>query len=174
MAISNFSQRRLKKIPQVPSVWEGDRRPLNGLSIELESELEANGDCIIWIDASEGMVRAMEIVSPEMGNEVLVRTLIKAIETPHHPAQPLRPQKIIVRDRELQFFLRGALQDLGIKVEYARELPLIDELFRGFESMKSISSNALPPVYNDVLDNIAKKIWEVEPWDILAKGIFGI
>jgi hypothetical protein len=168
MAISNFSQRRLIKVPQVPSVWEGDRRPLAGLSVELDPELEENGDCIIWIDGSEGFVRAMEIVSPEMGAEAIVRTLIKAIESPHRPAQPARPQKIIVRDRELQFFLRGALQNLDIVVEYAPQLPLIDELFRGFESMAGIPSHALPSPYRNLLNKVARQIWEKEPWDVLA------
>jgi len=168
MSISNFSQRRLIKVPQVPSVWEGDRRPLAGLSVDLESELEENGDCIIWIDGTEGFVRAMEIVSPQMGTEAIVRTLIKAIENPHRPGQPARPQKIIVRDRKLQFFLRGVLQNLDIVVEYAPQLPLIDELFRGFEKMAGVPSHALAPVYRELLNKIAQEIWQKAPWNILA------
>ncbi len=168
MAISNFSQRRLIKVPQVPSVWEGDRRPIAGLNVDMDPELEENGDCIIWIDGSEGFVRAMEIVSPEMGSEAIVRTLIKAIESPHRPAQPARPQKIIVRDRQLQFFLRGALQNLDIVVEYVPQLPLIDELFRGFESMAGLPSHTLPSVYRELLSGIAEQIWEKTPWHILA------
>ncbi|MCU0536163.1 MAG: hypothetical protein MUD14_19935 [Hydrococcus sp. Prado102] len=124
------TKRRLKKIPQIPSVWEGDRRALSHLQESLEANEDNGGECIIWVDGSEGFVRAMEVVSPEMGPEAVVRTLLRAIETPHSPAKPARPQKIIVRNREIQFFLRGALQSLDIAIDYVPDLPLIDELFR--------------------------------------------
>jgi hypothetical protein len=132
------TQSRLKKIPQIPSVWEGDRRALS-LSermprATLEPNQESGGECVIWVDGSEGCVRSMEVVSPETGPEAMVRTLIRAIETPQSPARPARPKKIIVRDRETQFFLRGVLQDLDITIDYVPSLPLIDDLFRGFEA----------------------------------------
>jgi hypothetical protein len=44
-------------------------------------------------------------------------------------ASPARPQRIVVRDREIQFYLRGALQGLDIAIDYAPELPLIDRMF---------------------------------------------
>ncbi|HEY9847206.1 MAG TPA: hypothetical protein V6D03_13540, partial [Candidatus Caenarcaniphilales bacterium] len=77
--------------------------------------------------------RAIEIVAPAAGPEVIVRTLLKAMEFPASSAQPGRPQKIVVRDRETQFFLRGALQQLDIVIAYAPELPLIDEIFRSLQ-----------------------------------------
>jgi hypothetical protein len=162
------TKRRLKKIPQIPSVWEGDRRALSHLQESLEANEDNGGECIIWVDGSEGFVRAMEVVSPEMGPEAVVRTLLRAIETPHSPAKPARPQKIIVRNREIQFFLRGALQSLDIAIDYVPDLPLIDELFRSFEELNSSRPPALPPQYDNVLKKTAKELWQQEPWDVLA------
>jgi hypothetical protein len=162
------TKRRLKKIPQIPSVWEGDRRLLSGVTINSDSEFEGDGDCIIWVDGSEGFVRAMDVVSPEMGPEAIVRTLIRAMETPHSPAKPARPQKIVVRNREIQFFLRGALQGLDITIDYVPELPLIDELFRGFEEMGSARPPALPSAYELPLKQTASDIWQAAPWELLG------
>lgn len=162
------TRRRLQKIPQIPSVWEGDRRSLSGMRATLEPGPEGNGECIIWVDGSEGFVRAMDVVSPEMGPEAMVRTLLRAIETPHTPAKPARPQKIVVRSRELQFFLRGALQSLDIAIDYVPELPLIDELFRGFEEMNNSRPPAIPPDYEPILRKTAYEVWQIEPWNLLA------
>jgi hypothetical protein len=166
--LSLATQRRLQKIPQIPSVWEGDRRSLSGLRTNLESDTEGNGECIIWVDGSEGFVRAMDVVSPEMGPEAVVRTLLRAIETPHSPAKPARPQKIVVRNREIQFFLRGALQNLDIAIDYVPELPLIDELFRSFEHFGEARPPALPPEYESPLKQTARELWEEAPWELLA------
>lgn len=161
--------RRLKRIPQIPSVWEGDRRPLGGIARELDPDApDGNGDCIIWVDGSEGIVRAMDVVSPEMGHEAVVRTLLRAMENPHNPARPARPQKIVVRDREIHFFLRGTLQNLDIDIDYVPELPLIEELFRGFEQMGSSRPPKLPPKYAQRLQQAAYEIWHTAPWDFLA------
>jgi hypothetical protein len=162
------TKRRLQKIQQIPSVWEGDRRSISGLRTHLESEGEGNGECIIWVDGSEGFVRAMDVVSPEMGPEAIVRTLLKAIEMPHSPAKPARPQKIVVRNREIQFFLRGALQELDIAIDYVPDLPLIDELFRSFEDLNGTRPPAIPPQYESALKQTAWEIWEESPWELLA------
>ncbi|MGK7876421.1 MAG: hypothetical protein AB4426_24930 [Xenococcaceae cyanobacterium] len=167
-ALPQTTMRRLKKIPQIPSVWEGDRRPFSGMGSNLEPDPEGNGDCIIWVDGSEGFVRAMDVVSPEMGPEAIVRTLLRAIENPHSPAQPARPQKIVVRDREIQFFLRGALQSLDISIDFVPELPLIDELFRGFEEIGSARPPIIPPKYESLLRQTASEIWNDAPWDLIA------
>ena len=167
-ALPRTTKSRLKKIPQVPTVWEGDRRSLANVSANLESELDGKGECIIWVDGSEGCVRAMDIVAPDTGLEAVVRTLLRAIESPHHPAQPARPQKIIVRDREIQFFLRGALQNLDIAIEYVADLPLIDQLFRGFEAMGDSRPPSLPESYDESLYETAEELWEDEPWEYLA------
>lgn len=158
--------RRLKKLPQIPSVWEGDRRPLQGFA---DGELDAddNGECILWVDGSEGVVRAMDLVSAEMGLEAVVRALLRAMEHPQS-AKPARPSKIVVRDREIQFYLRGVLQDLEITIDYVPSLPLIDELFRGFEEMSGSRQPKLPPQYADVLQKQADQLWQTSPWEILA------
>jgi hypothetical protein len=162
------TQRRINKIPQIPSVWEGDRRPLSSLRTTLEPNAESGGECVIWVDGSEGCVRAMEVVSPEMGPEAMVRTLLRAIETPQNPARPARPRKIIVRDRETQFFLRGVLQDLDIAIDYVPDLPLIDELFRGFEELHNTRPPALPSTWEPSLVQTARELWTSSPWTLLA------
>ena len=167
-SLSPSTQQRLKKIPQIPSVWEGDRRPLSGINKGIEVDEDSKGDCILWVDGSEGFVRSMDIVSPEMGIEAVVRTLLRAIETPHSPAKPARPQKIVVRNREIQFFLRGALQSLDINIEYVPELPLIDELFRSFETMGDSKPASIPDFYKPLLKQTTESLWEVAPWDVLA------
>ena len=160
--------RRLKKLPQIPSVWEGDRRPLVGFSDSVEPDSEGSGECILWVDGSEGIIRAMDVVSPEMGPEAVVRALLRAMEHPQSPARPARPSKIVVRDREIQFFLRGVLQDLEITIDYYSDLPLIDELFRGFEEIALQRQPKLPPQYADILHERAYEIWKDAPWELLA------
>jgi hypothetical protein len=169
MAVLNRStQRRLQELPQIPSVWEGDRRPLLGLAESSHLDAEPNAECIIWVDGVEGVVRAMEVVAPDVGQEATVRALLRAMEHPHTSARPARPHKIVVRDRELQFFLRGVLQDLEIIVDYAPELPLINELFRGFQELASNRPPKLPPQYANVLLTKAYEMWQEAPWELLA------
>ncbi|BAZ44294.1 hypothetical protein NIES4102_13020 [Chondrocystis sp. NIES-4102] len=159
---------RLKNIPQAPVVWEGDRRPLGNISSHLDHNQDTDGECIIWVDGSEGAVRAMDVVPESMGIEAVVRTLLRAMETPHHPGLPQRPQKILVRDREIQFFLRGVLQDLNINIEYSPDLPLIDRLFEGFADMDAEPPSALPALYEQAIVNLAQQLWEDAPWELLA------
>lgn len=168
--LNRSTRRRLKTLPQIPSVWEGDRRPLSAPLSEdpADEDASGNGECIMWVDGFEGIVRAMDVVSPEIGQEAIVRTLLRAMEHPHNPAGPARPQKIVVRDRELQFFLRGVLQELEITIEYEPELPLIDEVFRGFQELASHRPPKLPRKYADLLMEKAYEIWQDAPWDFLA------
>jgi hypothetical protein len=168
-AINLSTQRRLKQLPQIPSVWEGDRRHVDRLVEELDVETDADRqELIIWVDGVEGVVRAMEVVNPTMGTEAIVRSLIKAMEYPQSPAQPARPQKIIVRDRQLQFYLRGVLQDLEIVVDYVPELPIVDELFNRFTDMAGARAPKLPRKYLDSLKATAREIWDLAPWSMLA------
>lgn len=168
--------RRLQNLPQLPSVWEGDRRTISaGLPVvdeqgnELEVPSEAEGECIIWVDGSEGMVRSMDMVAPEIGPEAVVRTLLRAIEHPHGPAKPALPQKIVVRDREIQFYLRGVLQDLDIAIDYVPNLPLIDQLFRELQSEIVTRPPQLPPQYAQGLLSKARNVWQASPWNLLAE-----
>jgi hypothetical protein len=162
------TKRRLKNIAQTSAVWEGDRRSLGNMASHLDRDLDESGECIIWVDGSEGSVRAMDVVPAHMGIEAIVRTLLRAIEAPQHPTQPTRPQKVIVRDREIQFFLRGALQGLDINIEYSPDLPLIDRLFEGFEQMEDSRPPALPHAYASLLHHTAIRLWESAPWELLA------
>ncbi len=162
------TQRRIKKIPQTPSVWEGDRRTVSALKTTLEPNTEGGGECIIWVDGSEHCVRAMEVVPAQMGPEAIIRTLLRAIESPQNPAKPARPQKIIVRNREIQFFLRGVLQDLDIIIDYVPDLPLIDDLFRSFEEYHNNRPPSLPPKLEPLLTQTASELWKLQPWRLLA------
>ncbi|MCU0547452.1 MAG: hypothetical protein MUE44_35705 [Oscillatoriaceae cyanobacterium Prado104] len=170
-ALNRSTLRRLQKLPQIPSVWEGDRRPLsNGDSHPMvENESEAGGECILWVDGSEGVVRAMDVVGPDAGPEAIVRALLRAIEHPQSPTPAARPQKIVVKNREIQFYLRGVLQDLGIAIDYVPELPLIDEIFRGMQEVAVNRPPSLPPEYAEVLIAKAAQIWQDSPWEMLAE-----
>ncbi|MGQ9838506.1 MAG: DUF6930 domain-containing protein [Cyanobacteriota bacterium] len=160
--------RRLQKLPQVPSVWEGDRC---NLSERLRMRTQAGtgtteGECILWVDGIQGVVRAIEVVPLGSGIEPMVRTLILAMERPHSAA-PARPQKIIVRNREVQFFLRGVLQALDIKVECQSDLPLIDEILQSFEDVPEQIPPPLPAEYADLLTQKALTLWQDAPWNYL-------
>lgn len=167
-SLSRSTIRRLKKLPQIPSVWEGDRRPLSSSPTSGE-DLPERSECILWVDASEGIVRGMDIVNPQAGPEAVVRTLMRAIESPHSPAKPARPQKIVVQDREIQFYLRGVLQDIDIVIDRVPDLPLIDELFRGFSEVIENQIPDLPPQYANLLRNKAFAIWKLAPWEFLEE-----
>ncbi|MFM1843495.1 MAG: hypothetical protein RLZZ490_2238 [Cyanobacteriota bacterium] len=162
------TQHRLQQLPQIPSVWEGDRRPLTPHQSFLENDQDQSGDCILWVDGSEGLVRSMDVIPEDAGLETVVRTLIRAMEVPRPPAPPCRPKKIVVRNREIQFLLRGVLQGLDISIDYQPNLPLIDELFRTFESPDLARPDPLPPEYSSPLESLARQIWDVAPWEVLA------
>jgi hypothetical protein len=166
-SFNRSTSRRLKKLTQITSVWEGDRRPLSPSTNRVDDE--GKGDCILWVDGSQGIVRGMDVVAIETGPEAIVRTLMRAMENPHSPAKPGRPQRIVVRDRQIQFYLRGVLQDLDIAIDYVPELPLIDELFRGFAEILDSQVPDLPPAYAELLHEKAYAIWQAAPWKFLEE-----
>lgn len=159
---------RLQKIPSANVVWEGDRRSLGNMAAHLDGAKNSDDQCIIWVDGAEGSVRAIDVVAEDMGMEAMVRALLRAIESPQHPTHPCRPQKIVVRDREIQFFLRGVLQDLEINVEYAPQLPLIDRLFEGLAVLEDDEPRALPEMYDAVIGRVSQDIWDHAPWELLT------
>jgi hypothetical protein len=167
-ALNRSTCRRLRNLRQIPCVWEGDRRSLSpSLVMRTETGGRTQGECILWVDGTEGVVRAMDMVPGDAGHEAIVRTLLQAMEYPHSPAPPGRPQKIVVRDREIQFFLRGVLQDLDIVVDYVPELPLIDEIFDGLQGIARSRPPQLPPeLVESMLDTI-QGIWQDAPWEKL-------
>ncbi|WAL60701.1 DUF6930 domain-containing protein [Thermocoleostomius sinensis] len=167
-ALNRSTRRRLQSLRQVPCVWEGDRRFLSSnLAMRTETGGRTQGECILWVDGTEGVVRAMDMVPCEAGHEAIVRTLLQAMEYPHSPSPPGRPQKIVVRDREVQFFLRGVLQDLDIVVEYVSELPLIDEIFDGLQGIARSRPPQLPPEFVEPMLTAIQDIWQDAPWERL-------
>lgn len=169
--LSRVTLQRLQRLPQIPSVWEGDRRGISSLvaeNLDLEDDTESvECDCILWVDGTQGAVRSMTIVPSESGYEPIVRAFLQAMESPQGPVEPGRPKKIVVRDREIQFYLRGALQGLDITIDYAPDLPLIDELFSALQQMPEGNEPQLPEQYAEALINAAFDIWDVAPWNIL-------
>jgi hypothetical protein len=173
--LNRATRRRLLQLPQIPSVWEGDRRALSpGLPVAGEwaegatGITRSEGECILWVDGSQGVVRAMDVVPLETGHEATVRTLLRAMEHPHNPGKPARPQKIVVRDRETLFYLRGVLQDMDIVLDYVPELPLIDEIFRSFQEVASARPPNLPLQFAAALLHKASELWEDAPWELLG------
>lgn len=165
-SLNRSTRRRLKELTQIPSVWEGDRRPLTS---DNETDTEPQTECIVWVDGSQGIVRALDMVTPESGPEAIVRALLRAMEYPQGPSKPARPQKIVVRDREIQFFLRGVLQELDITIDYVPTLPLIDELFREFQENATTQPPQLPPQYAQQLLQTAYETWHMAPWEFLEE-----
>ncbi|MEO0457897.1 MAG: hypothetical protein AAF152_15130 [Cyanobacteria bacterium P01_A01_bin.114] len=169
--LSPFTCRRLNRLPKLISTWEGDRRHLSAeltdTPIELVGEA-TQGDCIIWVDGTQGIVRALNVVPSDTGHEAVVRALLQAIEHPQGTTDPARPRKIVVKDRELQFFLRGALQNLDIEVNYTPELPLIDEVFDTLLQSEP-APPSLPEAYAEPLLKKAEVIWQDAPWYLLSE-----
>jgi hypothetical protein len=162
MSLSAATIRRLKRLPQVPNVWEGAR-----ISLPLPGSGESAPHMVIWMDGSEGTARSLETADESFGHEALVRGLIKAIEHPQGPYPPIRPKKVLVSDREEQFYLRGVLSDLEIAVEYAPELPMVEHLFARFEEFHQNREPDLPAVYEQLIRSVADELWDAAPWNVL-------
>lgn len=166
--LNRTTLQRLCKLPQSKDVWEGDRRPLPPAFQSQMSDMDAKDvEWILWVD-QDRMIRAMDIIPTQSGPEVFVRTLLKAMEFPQGPVGPGRPSTLFVRDRELQFFLRGALQDLDIEVNFAPALPLIEEIVEGMAMMVGPSSPELSESLENALEVAIDQIWETAPWDQLG------
>ncbi|MEL7358689.1 MAG: hypothetical protein AAFY54_13480 [Cyanobacteria bacterium J06648_10] len=175
--LSPFTCRRLSQLPRLTSVWECDRRPLPSSSQpsshqlggqSIEDDADPQGDCIMWVDGLQGVVRGLSVVPPETGHEAIVRTLLQAIEMPQGRVEPARPRKVVVRDREIQFFLRGALQALDIPVEYASELPVIDDVFEKLQAPNVPQAN-LPAAFENTLIEKCALLWRAAPWNHLSE-----
>ena len=160
--LSPFTRRRIQKLPQTASVWEGGRCSV--------PDSEGDGrDCILWIDGNQGHVRTIDMVSADSGYEAVARSLLQAMEHPQGPAEPSRPHRVVVNDRELQFFLRGVLQDLDIDVAYGAKLPWVDEIFDHLLSQISLPSSSLSTAYNEGLCQRALALWHQAPWYRLSE-----
>ncbi|MGB7413640.1 MAG: hypothetical protein WA902_05475, partial [Thermosynechococcaceae cyanobacterium] len=163
--LNSSTARRLNKLRQTAEIWEGDRRPLPA-GFPGANEI-GNSDWVIWADRNH-VIRSMDMVPAREGPESLVRTLIAAMESPQGPAQPARPQAIVVRDRETQFFLRGVLQDLDVQVNYAPLLPLVEEICQEIEAMMTAGRPSLSTADYEPLFQAAAALWCDAPWTQLG------
>ena len=175
-SLSPFTCARLQRLPKQPVVWEGDRRPISEGMLDAfgydggdaEAEADEVNDCIIWVDGTEGVLRAVTIIPADTGHEAVVRTLLQAMEHPQGAMPPARPHKLVVCDREIHFFLRGALQDLDVSVDYTDTLPIIDEIFESLQQPDELAESPLPPDWEAALNEQAHKLWDNAPWNHLG------
>jgi hypothetical protein len=170
-SFNRSTQRRLLSLPLLPTVWEGDRLTFADVSVASLPKGESP-TCVLWADGVAGTVRAMEIASSSEGSEVMVRSLLHAMEKPLDAEKgrnpPGRPRKIVVRDRELHFFLRGLLQGMEIEVEYQAELPVINLLFEDIRDMMGLDSEpGLSELYGEPVIAALREIWSLAPWEYL-------
>ena len=176
ITLPSTTKSRLQKIPLANVVWEGDRRPISegmldafGYDSSLaDADADEASDCIIWVDGTEGVLRAVTIIPADTGHEAVVRTLLQAMEHPQGAISPARPHKLVVCDREIHFFLRGALQDLDLTVDYADTLPIIDEIFESLQQPDEIAESSLPPDWESALNEQAQQLWDTAPWNHLG------
>ncbi|MBE7379998.1 MAG: hypothetical protein F6J95_001125 [Leptolyngbya sp. SIO1E4] len=173
--LSPFTRARLERLPKQPVVWEGDRRPISegmldtfGYDSSAQDGDHDASDCILWVDGTEGVVRAVTIVPADTGPEAVVRTFLQAMEHPQGSMPPARPHKIVVRDREIHFFLRGALQGLDVIVDYAETLPIINDIFESLQQSDDPVESSLPETWVAALNEQAHHMWENAPWNNLG------
>ncbi len=170
--ISPPTLKRLRKIKQSPVVWEGARcsvptlrRVKSANVIPLQPQSEEEPEYVLWADATNGAIRVMMPIEPNAGIEVLVRSLLQAIEYPQSNTPPLRPQKIIVNDRQSQFYLRGILQELDITVEFAETLPLIEEILFSLSEQADNTPELLPYELAPNFYRQVESLWHLSPWE---------
>lgn len=162
---------RLTQLPLLRTTWQGDLRPVHSRALNTRANHDAQRLCVLWMDVSQPSLRALEPVTEEAGFGAVVRVLLQAIEQPRGQQPPGRPQRLVVCNRELQFFLRGALQGLDIKVEYGAKLPLVDDVVQSLEAYNPELE------VRDIWDSPhAKRLvqairatWRSAPWMLLAE-----
>ena len=162
-----LTHQRLLKIPQTLNIWEGDRRKLmpDGLQLVNESNSVESEDYVLWVDGSEGELRAMNVVIDGSPLEAIVGALIEAIETPKDSSSlPFRPKKIVVRDREVFLYLKSIAKALKITLELVPELPLIDAIFEQFRAFRADPPSLISPMYGDFLLEKTAQLWRTAPW----------
>jgi hypothetical protein len=90
------------------------------------------------------------------------------MEHPQGAMPPARPQKIVVRDREIHFFLRGALQDLDISIDHVDVLPVIEEIFDSLQQFGRSAVETLPADWEQAIQEQARRLWDNAPWHHLS------
>jgi hypothetical protein len=163
-ALNRSTRHRLQRLPQVPATWEGDRLVLPARIANWEQPPE----CILWADPLQETILSSDLVSAEVGPEAMVRALLQAMEHPMDRSPPVRPVKVVVRDRQMQLFLRGALQDLDIQVAYAERLPMVDAAFASLTESLHPGPPPLPAPFVEPLQQKAMELWRAALWQSLA------
>jgi hypothetical protein len=135
--------------------------------IPLQPQSGEEPEYVLWADATNGAIRTMTPIEPNAGIEVLVRSLLQAIEYPQSNTPPLRPQKIIVNDRQSQFYLRGILQELDITVEFAETLPLIEEILFSLGEQADNTPELLPYELAPTFYRQIESLWHLSPWEFV-------
>jgi hypothetical protein len=157
---------QLLKLPQRPTVWEGDRFTLGQVVKD-----EPSQDLVLWMDLESQMILGSAILESSQPIEALLPSLLQAMQQPLAARQGPglgRPKTLRVRTRELQFFLRGALQGLDIEVTHAEQLPLLDAVFADFqETFLQRQPETDLPLEED-LHQLAYRLWKQAPWNWLG------
>ncbi|MGA1474068.1 MAG: DUF6930 domain-containing protein [Prochlorothrix sp.] len=175
--LSDPTSYRLRQLPLLDTVWEGARVPVKA---DWDPLLRRSGrhhpqNYVVWIDGISGAVRAIEALDPNPAQppyDAIVHALLRAMETTwdlnRNPVSAGRPRKIVVRDRELHFFLRGILQNLEIKVEYQPFLPVTDQLMMTLTRLVQRHPPALSLPEQHWLQAQTQNLWATAPWQWLA------
>lgn len=162
MTLPASTVRRLQRLPQLPVVWEGAWR-----TVANPNNANDQRTCMVWVDSSTPSVRAMEIIKTSVTPEAMTRLLMQAIEKPQGGEGSSLPQEIMTSDREFQFFLRGALKDLNIDVNYTPQLPFSGELFNYLDHASASAPDEIPESVQGVMDDVVDRLWAAAPWQNL-------
>jgi hypothetical protein len=162
---------RLQRLPGLRGTWHGELRTLSHPDPQNPHGRAIEQAYVLWMDISQPAIRVMEPVLEGAGYEAVVQALLRAIEHPPEHQTPGRPQSVMVRDRELHFFLRGALQDLDIKVGCKQRLPLVDEVFDLFvaQQTRSVVQRIWDSVHVKRLTSALTELWDYPLWDEFAE-----
>ncbi len=121
--------------------WEVDRRRTS-IVIAEPGRKPSPAELILWADANHGVLMAHDLLDPGAPPQAITDSLRRAIASPLPGSGPPRqPRTIRVSRREIAEVLRPVAESLGIQVEMTEDLPLIDEVFREFETQFGSPTN---------------------------------
>lgn len=158
---------RLQALPGLRSTWQGELRMFSQPDPQNPYLPPTQQAYVVWVDVADLSIRAMELVADDAGFEAVVQTLLKGMEYPSNGQTPGRPHKVVVRDRKLQFFLRGALQGLDITAGCSQRLHLVDEVFDAFVAHRhrSVAKLIWDSVHAKRLTQALNKFWDYPLWE---------
>ncbi len=121
--------------------WEGDRRGTS-LTIAQPGAPPVSPELILWADTERGVVVGQEVMLPDAPAQAVADSLRKAITAPLPGGGPPRqPRRIRVSRPEIAEAIHPLTDSLGIQLEIAESLPLLDEVFRAFETQFGAPAN---------------------------------